>query len=183
MKIKHLSSFIYTYFKLKLNGVEAQLKVLANSIYINNKGRIVIGNKVSLKSYPDGTVYRTALSTYFPEAKIIIGNNCKLNGTVIHCNEYIEIGDNSMFGPGTVICDNDSHRVVIDHAKRNTKPISKPIIIKENVWIGMNCIIMKGVTIGKNSIVAAGSVVTKSVPDNCLYGGNPAKLIKELSYN
>jgi acetyltransferase-like isoleucine patch superfamily enzyme len=40
---------------------------------------------------------------------------------------------------------------------------------------------MKGVTIGDNSIIAAGSLVVKDVDPNCLYGGNPAKLIKKLT--
>jgi acetyltransferase-like isoleucine patch superfamily enzyme len=44
----------------------------------------------------------------------------------------------------------------------------------------MHSIIMKGVQIGDNSIIAAGSIVTKSVPSNSLFGGNPAQFIKEL---
>lgn len=85
-----------------------------------------------------------------------------------------------MFGPGTVICDNDSHKVSKDPLLRRTKPVSKPIVIEENVWVGMNCIIMKGVTIGKNAIVAAGSVVVKDIEANNVVGGNPAKCIKVL---
>ena len=58
---------------------------------------------------------------------------------------------------------------------------SKPIIIHSNVWIGMNCIILKGVTIGQGAIVAAGSVITKDVPPWTIVGGNPARAIKEIS--
>jgi len=57
---------------------------------------------------------------------------------------------------------------------------SKPIKICSNVWIGMNCIILKGVIIGEGSIVAAGSVVTKNVLPWTIVGGNPAKVIKEI---
>ncbi|WP_418555536.1 DapH/DapD/GlmU-related protein [Longibaculum muris] len=57
---------------------------------------------------------------------------------------------------------------------------NKPIILKEKSWIGAGSTILAGVIIGKNSIVAAGSVVTKDVPDNCIVGGNPAKIIKKL---
>ncbi len=56
------------------------------------------------------------------------------------------------------------------------------IHIKKNAWVGTGSAILKGVTIGENSIVAAGSVVTKSVPDNVLVGGNPAKIIKTLEW-
>ena len=46
-------------------------------------------------------------------------------------------------------------------------------------WIGDSAII-KGVTIGKNSIIGAGAVVTKDVPPNSIFAGNPAKLVKTL---
>ena len=49
--------------------------------------------------------------------------------------------------------------------------------IKNNVYVGNNALIMPGVVIGNNVIVAAGSVVTKSIPDNSIVGGNPAKII------
>lgn len=52
------------------------------------------------------------------------------------------------------------------------------IIIEDDVWIGMDSIIMSGVTIGKGSVVAAGSVVTKNVPPYTVVGGNPARIIK-----
>ncbi|MBC8770466.1 acyltransferase [Arenibacter sp. BSSL-BM3] len=86
-----------------------------------------------------------------------------------------------MFGPGTKIVDNDSHRISIDINERRKAPKSNPIIIEDNVWIGMNSLVLKGVCIGKNSIVAAHSVVTKNVPENVLVGGNPAKIIKTLT--
>lgn len=53
-----------------------------------------------------------------------------------------------------------------------------PIIVEDDVWIGLQSIIMSGVTIGRGSIIAAGSVVTKSIPEFSIVGGNPAKFIK-----
>ena len=58
---------------------------------------------------------------------------------------------------------------------------SHPIFIGDCAWIGANATILTGVTIGKNSVVAAGAVVTKDVPDNCLVGGVPVKVIKKIS--
>lgn len=52
------------------------------------------------------------------------------------------------------------------------------IKINDDVWIGMNCIIMSGITIGKGAVIAAGSVVTKDIPPYSIAGGNPAKIIK-----
>ena len=56
-----------------------------------------------------------------------------------------------------------------------------PVKIGDNVWIGMNAVILKGVTIGENSVVAAGSVVTKSVPPNAVVAGNPAVAVKSFN--
>jgi len=57
---------------------------------------------------------------------------------------------------------------------------SKKVVIENDVWIACNCIILSGVKIGKRSVIAAGSVVTKSVENNSLVGGNPARLIKNI---
>lgn len=59
------------------------------------------------------------------------------------------------------------------------RDVIKPTIIGDDVWIGAGSIIMSGVTIGDGSIIAAGSVVTKDVEPYCIYGGNPAKKIKD----
>ena len=50
--------------------------------------------------------------------------------------------------------------------------------IKDGAWIGGGAIILPGVTIGKNSIIGAGSVVNRSIPDNCVAAGNPCRVIK-----
>ncbi|WP_198328957.1 hypothetical protein [Psychrobacter faecalis] len=55
------------------------------------------------------------------------------------------------------------------------------VVINDNVYVGNNVLIMPEVTIGSNVLVAAGSIVTKSVPDNVVVGGNPAKILCSLS--
>ena len=55
------------------------------------------------------------------------------------------------------------------------------VTIKENAWICIGAIICPGVTIGRNAVVAAGAVVTKDVPDNVVVGGNPARIIKNIT--
>lgn len=56
--------------------------------------------------------------------------------------------------------------------------IAKPVIIKDDVWIGSNAVIMPGITIGKGAVIGAGAVVTKDVPPNAIVMGIPAKLVK-----
>lgn len=68
-----------------------------------------------------------------------------------------------------------------DHPLQKYFPrISKPVIFKSGCVIGAASTILSGVTIGNNSFVGAGSVVTKDVPPDCLYAGNPAKLLRKI---
>ena len=83
-----------------------------------------------------------------------------------------------MVGPGTLIA--TTGHPLTAQGRRERLAISKPITIGNDVWIGGNCTILPGVTIGNNVVVAAGAVVTKDVPDNCVVGGVPAKVIREL---
>ncbi len=55
------------------------------------------------------------------------------------------------------------------------------VIIKDNVYIGNNTLILPGVTIGNDVIIGAGSVVTKSVPDGKIVAGNPARIVGETA--
>jgi acetyltransferase-like isoleucine patch superfamily enzyme len=57
---------------------------------------------------------------------------------------------------------------------------SAPVKIGDHVWIGSRVIILPGVSIGDHAAVGAGSVVTKSIPPNCLAVGNPARVVREL---
>lgn len=52
------------------------------------------------------------------------------------------------------------------------------IVVKDDVWIGMDAIILSGITIGQGAVIAAGSVVTKDIPPYSIVGGNPAKILK-----
>ena len=104
-----------------------------------------------------------------------VGKNCHgLSAATIdyaHC-WLIEIGDNVTFAPQVYLLAHDaSTKRYLDYTK-----IAK-IKIEDNAFIGARALIMPGVTIGKNAIVAAGSIVTKSVPEGSVVGGNPAKII------
>jgi maltose O-acetyltransferase len=123
--------------------------------------------------------------------KIKIGNYSNLNAnSVIGSVNSVIIGDFASIGANVTIIDNNNHPVQPDdrkikqfsesgHELRSWKySVSKPIIIEDNVWIGVNARINKGVTVGENSIVAANSVVTKDVPKNSIAAGNPARIVK-----
>lgn len=67
-----------------------------------------------------------------------------------------------------------------DESKRVRGYVCKPITVEDGVWIGANCTILPGVTIGHGAVICAGSIITKDIPPNTLYGGVPAKFIKTL---
>lgn len=110
---------------------------------------------------------------------VFIGNNFtgNFNLTILDIRE-VYIGDNVMIGPNTLIT--SVGHPLSPMARRGHMAIAKPVHIGNDVWIGGNVTILPGVTIGNNVVVAAGAVVNRDVPDNCLVGGVPARLIKEI---
>ena len=90
----------------------------------------------------------------------------------------VTIGDYVMIGPNTLI--STVGHPLSPMGRREHLGVAKPVTIGDDVWIGGNVTILPGVSIGNNVIVAAGAVVTKDVPDNCVVGGVPAKVIKPL---
>lgn len=122
--------------------------------------------------------------------KIIMGDYSKIGGgSVINAVESVQIGNYTGIAENVHITDNNNHPVNPSYRKymricRDMEPrywkhsAHAPVVIGENCWIGRNVSILKGVTIGDNSVIAANSVVTKSVPANCIVAGNPAKVVK-----
>lgn len=110
---------------------------------------------------------------------IHVGHNflANYNVTILDIGP-VHIGNDVMIGPGTLIT--TVNHPLSPKGRRNHLGIMKPVIIGNDVWIGGNATILPGVTIGNNVVVAAGAVVTKDVPDNCVVGGVPARIIKEI---
>lgn len=106
-----------------------------------------------------------------------LGSNCLVYRTVEWSSEpyLITIGNNVQLTKGVAI-----HTHGGAHAVRRCIPefdVFGKVIIKDWAYIGAHAQIMPGVTIGEGAIVAAGSIVTKSVPDGMVAGGNPAKIL------
>lgn len=91
----------------------------------------------------------------------------------------IRIGQNCLLGPGVHIY--TATHPLNPHERNSGAEYGIPVTIGDNVWIGGRVLINPGVTIGNNVVLASGAVVTKAVPDNVVMGGNPAKIIKEIS--
>jgi acetyltransferase-like isoleucine patch superfamily enzyme len=114
--------------------------------------------------------------------------------TYIWSGKSIKIGNRVLIAHHCNIFDNDTHPVNPQERHRQFKAIittgqpkaidlgDEEIVIEDDVLINANCIILKGVTLGKGAIVGAGSVVTKDVPPYTVVAGNPAKQIREISF-
>ena len=108
-------------------------------------------------------------------AEIRIGDNCGFSGVRIRADLNVIIGNNVRCGANVLISDTDAH-TEDPRAGKNA-----PVVIEDNVWVGMNVMVLKGVHIGKNSVIGAGSVVTRDIPANVVAAGVPCKVIKELN--
>lgn len=89
----------------------------------------------------------------------------------------IEIGEDCLFGSDIVIRTTDGHPVY-DAATGQRINQSRSIKIGRHVWIADRAVVLKGVEIGNASVVGVGSVVTKSVGNNCITAGNPARVVR-----
>ena len=149
-------------------------------------GAVIIGKHVSC--------YAGCSFAIGKNGRCTIGDFTLVNGALIMAEEKIEIGSHCLISWNVGIADSDFHP--IDPAQRRLDALAlapyykerpprppirtAPVRIGDNVWIGMNAVILKGVTIGENSVVAAGSVVSKSVAANTVVAGNPAVVIRNL---
>lgn len=149
-------------------------------------GQLIIGKQFKCNnttgSNSIGLIQPCIFNIAIDGSKIIIGNNVGISGSTINAAESITINDNVIIGSGCLITDTDSHPVNYEDRLKDicSKTRTSPVVIEEGVFIGARSIVMKGVTIGKHSVIGAGSVITKSIPENCIACGNPAKVVRYL---
>lgn len=153
--------------------------VLGQNVYIEKNviikhkanGIIQIGNNTEIL---DGVI----LMSYF-DGNITIGDNCSINPySIIYGVANTIIGNHVMIAGHCMIIPNNHGYCRKDIPMQQQENIYKGIVIDDDVWIGHGCTILDGVHIHKGAIIAAGSVVNKDVPEYSIYGGVPAKLIK-----
>jgi acetyltransferase-like isoleucine patch superfamily enzyme len=133
------------------------------------------------RSNPLGPAHPVILTTWRPGAHLELGHSFAMTGGSICAAEHIRIGDRVTVGANTTIVDTDFHP--IDPQLRQQDPTAgetAPIVIEDDVFIGMNCLVLKGVRIGAGSTIGAGSVVTGPIPAHVVAAGNPARIIREL---
>lgn len=135
--------------------------------------------KKKLGSLGKGSMLYYGVKISFP-SQVYIGKNVSIAPDVwlgSSSQGRITIGDRCAIASGV--------RVVTPTHDPNVLPVSsvginRPVTIGQDVWIGTGAIILPGVTIHDGAMIAAGAVVTKDVPPDCMVGGSPARLIKQL---
>ena len=146
--------------------------------------KIIIGEKCTFRSDKKSNLIglnRKCILATFNEGSIIkIGNNSGFSGSVIGAANSITIGNDVLSGANVLITDFDWHP--IDPIKRHTSEGVKnaPVVIGNNVWLGINSVVLKGVTIGDNTVIGANSLVVSDIPANVIAAGNPCKVLKNL---
>lgn len=177
--------------KIKLSGAKVghNCRIFQSfNILIKRGGKCSIGNNFILQSgsFFNPLVRGTKCSLYVGErGSLRIGDNTGISAAVVWCVNSVTIGNHVDIGANCIIMDNDAHNLDYRSRRFPTKDIAKssPVVIGDDVLVGANSIILKGVNIGSRSIIGAGSVVTKSIPADCIAAGNPCKVIKYLKEN
>ena len=151
----------------------------------HRRSRIRIGRGMNLRSAamsnPLGPNHPVIISARRPGASLIIGDDFGMTGGSLVCDESIAIGNRVWVGANAVIADTDFHP--LDAALRRVRPLAAktaPITIADDVFIGMNAIILKGVHIGEGAVIAAGSVVSRDVPPGTVAAGSPARIVRKV---
>lgn len=156
-----------------------------SQIYITRRGTLQVGQNFSINSgQKHNVIGRQGRTIFWIEGNVLIGDDVGISNSAIICRNKITIESNVIIGGNCVVYDTDFHPT--DPALRLSptpdleQANSLPVIIRKNAFIGAHSTILKGVEIGENSVVGACSLVSKSIPANEIWAGNPAKKIGEV---
>jgi acetyltransferase-like isoleucine patch superfamily enzyme len=180
-----LFSKIYTFLIKNSFQSFGKNSIIKPFLNLSQAKYISVGKNVNI-----GNSCRITISTDFcglpikskTKTKIKIGNNVDIGDhTFISANNNIQIGNHVIMAPFVFITDHE-HGFTNITKNLHQQPLTENgfVKIKDNVFLGTKCSILKNVTIGNHSVVGANSVVTKNIPPFSIVAGNPAKIIKKL---
>lgn len=144
--------------------------LLEPDVRIRGGARVFLGNRVALRQ---GVLIGGS-------GDLIVGDRTSINeGVIVAVSKRIKIGSDCMIAPRVYILDVSHSYLDIDKPMAAQGYENKEVVIEDDVWVGANAVILMGVRIGKGSIIAANSVVNRNVTPYSVYGGVPAKIIKQ----
>lgn len=175
---------------------------IINEGHINNSKFDIVGNNNKIVIKKSSSINNVLFFIRGDNHLIEIGENCYIGGgefwmednncyIIIHSgttiesahlavtepHSRIEIYDDCMLANHIEIRTGDSHAITDANTGQKINP-AKNVILQNHVWVGAHVKILKGVTISSNSVIGTSSVVTNSIPANCIAAGIPAKVIK-----
>lgn len=159
---------------LQWRGLEIQKGSKLGKITCDWPNKLSIGADCDIQDGVDFRIWHPFKEDSYIQIgnRVFVGHACEFV-----CNTKIIIGDDCLIASRTTFVD-VGHGILPDLKINEQETVAEEIILEEDVWIGSSCVIIKGVTIGKGSVVAAGSLVNKSIPPYQIWGGVPAKFIK-----
>jgi acetyltransferase-like isoleucine patch superfamily enzyme len=152
-------------------------------IELHRGSRLEFGDGLELRSWASSNPlmphHPVVFATRSAGAVIRVGTDCGLTGATVIAASRIEMGNRVLVGANASIIDTDFHPLDLEARRENVNAgATAPIYIEDDVFIGMNAIVLKGVRLGAGCTVGAGSVVTKDVAAGSIVAGNPAKIVR-----
>lgn len=121
-----------------------------------------------------GLVIKPRVNIHFPW-KLVVGDNVWIGEEVFLLNfELLTIGNNVCISQKVFVCGGNH-----DYKDPTMPYRNGVIVIEDGSWVGAASFVGPNVKIGINTIVSVGSIVTKSLPENGVFSGNPLQLVKE----
>ncbi len=162
-----------------IGGIKA-----AKGIYIGmgckvvNNGTFVCEENVTIR--PDSNFWVAAGSTLELKRGAYIGNH-----STISVVNNVTIGEDVLVAPNCYIADHnhefeDPYTPIINQGVRVVE--GSRVVIDSGTWIGKNAVVVGNLRVGRNCVIGANSVVTKDIPDYCIAGGVPAKILKRYDF-
>jgi acetyltransferase-like isoleucine patch superfamily enzyme len=203
MKIRSsISKLVKLYRDKKNKKIIGSNNQIINNGHINNSKFDIVGNNNKIVIEKSSSINNVLFFIRGDNHLIEIDENCYIGGgelwiednncaiiinsgttiesahlAVTEPHSRIEIHDDCMLANNIEIRTGDSHSIIDANTGQKINP-AKNVILQSHVWVGAHVKILKGVTISSNSVIGTSSVVTNSIPGNCIAAGIPAKVIK-----
>ena len=154
--------------------------------------RFVSERQPGLRLGDDVKIFTWVRFSVEKQGLIEVGDRSVLVGAEFMCSEHIRVGNDVLISYSVLIADCDFHPLDpelriqdalanrpgdVNRTERPSMP-ARPVVIEDEVQVGMGSMILKGVTLGRGSVVLPGSVVTTDVPAGAIARGNPAKMVQ-----
>ncbi len=166
--------------KVKIKGNHKIILDDRNSLNMTGCTIYIKGKNNLLRIMKNTVIKNTNIEMVGDNCSIIIGENCMIGDNCYLSakeeNISILIENDCGLSRNIKVMTSDGHPIFQNNKRINK---AKNIVISKKVWIADNVTILKGVNIGSGCVVGINSLVTKSMKDNCISAGNPAKIIKE----